>query len=210
MGARVCGPILSDVIQFLYGGTPPEDFTRPTGVRQETVCSMSGRRASPLCPYTTSELVAGTQSIAICDLPHDDGHHQLGPSYARWLHRREAKQGVSRFQLMKPENPMQQGGKMTGGPASIGPAAASKASSIEIVSPHNRDRFILSRHSPNRIVFRAIPEIVVDQVVWYLNGTELARTGPPYEFFWEPARGSHELMAVTPDMSAAKTSFFVE
>jgi membrane carboxypeptidase/penicillin-binding protein PbpC len=59
-------------------------------------------------------------------------------------------------------------------------------------------------------VFRALPERVVEQVVWYLNGTELARTGPPYEFFWEPTRGRHELLAVTQDRSAAKTSFFVE
>ena len=93
MGAEVCGPILSDVIRFLYGGTPPEDFTRPVGVREETVCSMSGRRASPRCPYTTSEFVAGSQSIAVCDLPHDDEHHHLGTSYARWLHRREAQTG---------------------------------------------------------------------------------------------------------------------
>ena len=64
--------------------------------------------------------------------------------------------------------------------------------------------------SSQPIVFRALPERVVEQVVWYLNGTELARTGPPYEFVWEPTRGSHELLAVTPDKTAAKTSFFVE
>jgi penicillin-binding protein 1C len=210
MGAGVCGPILSDVIRFLYGATASEGFTRPAAVREETVCSMSGRRASPRCPYTTSELVAGRQAIAMCDLSHEDEHHQLGASYARWIHHREAEQGVSRFQLMKPENPAQPTGQIAGGPGSRGPAAAAQASSIEIVSPHNRDRFILSRHRPNRIVFRALPERVVEQVVWYLNGTELARTGPPYEFFWEPTRGSHELLAVTPNRSAAKTSFLVE
>jgi hypothetical protein len=59
-------------------------------------------------------------------------------------------------------------------------------------------------------VFRALPEKVVEHVVWYLDGTELARTGPPYEFFWEPIRGRHELLAVTPDNAAAKASFSVE
>jgi len=39
---------------------------------------------------------------------------------------------------------------------------------------------------------------------------ELGRTGPPYEFFWESTRGSHELLAVTPDKAAAKATFFVE
>ncbi len=210
MGAGVCGPMLSEVIRFLYGSTAPEGFTRPAAVREETVCSMSGRRVSPRCPYATSELVAGPQTIAMCDLSHEDEHHQLGTSYARWLHRREAKQGVSRFRLMKPEKAAPRGEEIVGGPGSREPAAASQASRIEIISPHNRDRFILSRHRPNRIVFRALPERVVEHVVWYLNGTELARTGPPYEFFWEPTRGSHELLAVTPDRAAAKTSFFVE
>lgn len=210
MGAGVCGPILSEVIRCLYGATAPEDFTRPAGVREERVCSMSGRRASSRCPYVTSELVAGRQKLAMCDLSHEDEHHQLGTNYAKWLHRREAKQGVSRFQLMKPENAAQRGGETAGGSGSRGPAASSQDSGIEIISPHNRDRFILSRHGPNRIVFRALPERVVEQVVWYLNGTEIARTGPPYEFLWEPTRGSHELVAVMPNMTAAKTSFFVE
>ena len=51
---------------------------------------------------------------------------------------------------------------------------------------------------------------MVEHVIWYLDGAELARTGPPYEFFWEPSRGNHELLAVTPDQAAAKASFFVE
>jgi penicillin-binding protein 1C len=44
MGAEACGPILSDIIRFLYGGSPPKDFKRPPAVREETVCSMSGMR----------------------------------------------------------------------------------------------------------------------------------------------------------------------
>jgi penicillin-binding protein 1C len=210
MGAGVCGPMLLEVMRFLYGATPPEGFTRPSAVQEETVCSMSGRRVSSLCPYATSELIAGRHTLAMCDLPHEDEHHHLGSSYARWLHRREVKQGVSRFRLMTPGNVTQHAGDIVSGTGSRQPAPASRTSRIEIISPHNRDRFILSRHRPNRIVFRALPERVVEHVIWYLNGTELARTGPPYEFFWEPTRGSHELLAVTPDKTAAKASFFVE
>jgi len=101
-------------------------------------------------------------------------------------------------------------GEIVGRDGSRGMGPASSASRIEIISPHNRDRFVVSRHRPSPIVFRALPERVVEHVVWYLDGTELARTGPPYEFFWEPIRGSHELLAVTPDNAAAKASFSVE
>ena len=78
MGAGVCGPMLLEVMRFLYGATPPEGFTRPAAVREETVCSMSGRRVSPRCPYAASELIAGRHSLAMCDLPHEGEHHHLG------------------------------------------------------------------------------------------------------------------------------------
>lgn len=211
MGASVCGPILLDLTRLLYGNTPPEGFTRPAGVRDETVCSMSGRRATPRCPYTTTELVAGNRQLMTCDLPHEDEHHPLGSSYAKWLHGREALQGVGRFRLEKPDNVARRGGgEIIGRDGSRGPGPASHTSRIEIISPHNRDRFVISRYRPSPIVFRALPERVVEHVVWYLDGTELARTGPPYEFFWEPIRGSHELLAVTPENAAAKASFSVE
>jgi penicillin-binding protein 1C len=211
MGAAVCGPMLLEVIRLLYGTNPPDGFTRPAGVREETVCSMSGMLASPSCPYKTSDLVAGGHPLMTCDLSHEDEHHPLGSSYARWLHRREALQGVSRFRLMKPGGDAQRGGgEIIGRDGSRESARASRQSRIEIITPHNRDRFVLSRHRPSPIVFRALPEKVVEHVIWYLDGTELARTGPPYEFFWEPIRGSHELLAVTPDNAAAKASFSVE
>ena len=203
MGAGVCGPMLFEIIRFLYGTTPPETFARPAGVREEIICSMSGKRAGPRCPYTTSEIVPGSHKLMTCDLPHQDQHHQLGPSYARWLHRRETQQGTSRFRLMTPHED-------ASGRAEHARSLTNKAARIEIISPHNRDRFILSRHRPNRIAFRALPSAVVEHVIWYLDGAELARTGPPYEFFWEPSRGNHELLAVTPDKAAAKASFFVE
>lgn len=212
MGAGVCGPMLSEVIRLLYATGPPEGFTRPANVREETVCSMSGRQATPRCPYPISELVAGKHALAECDLPHEGEHHYLGAGYARWLHRRETRHGVSRFRLMKADSATgRTGGGGIGGNGSNGPGpASSRTSRIEIISPHNRDRFILSLHRPNRIVFRALPERVVEHVVWFLNGTELGKSGPPYELIWEPTRGSHELLAVTPDRAAAKATFFVE
>jgi membrane carboxypeptidase/penicillin-binding protein PbpC len=112
---------------------------------------------------------------------------------------------------MKPEAATQRGvGDIMGRGSFDEPSPSSHTSRIEIVSPHNRDRFILSRHRASRIVFRALPERVVEHVVWFLNGTELGKSGPPYEFIWEPTRGIHELLAVTPDKTAAKATFFVE
>ena len=78
MGAGVCGPMLFEIIRFLYGTTPPETFARPAAVREETVCSMSGLRAGPSCRYTATEIVPGNHKLMTCDLPHKDEQPSAG------------------------------------------------------------------------------------------------------------------------------------
>jgi hypothetical protein len=78
------------------------------------------------------------------------------------------------------------------------------------VSPHESDRFVLSPHHTNRILFRAVPGTVVDQVVWLVDGIEIGKTPPPYELFWDAVRGTHEVHAVTPNGQAARVTIHVE
>ena len=51
--AGACGPILKDIIRFLYGDKPPRTFRRPQQVQEVHVCSMSGKLASTACPYAS-------------------------------------------------------------------------------------------------------------------------------------------------------------
>jgi len=208
-GSAVCGPIVNEVVRALYGAGPPESFTRPLAVHEASVCSMSGKLAGHECPYTTTELLIGGMTLPTCDLPHQGQHHELGAGYASWLDRREAQHGEGRFRLMKPES-VSHGWRGVPGvplPRSGGPAGRSR---IEIISPHDHDRFVLARHRPNRVIFRALPDSVVEHVIWFLDGIEAARTGPPYEFSWDATRGSHVLHAVTPNNDAARVTFQVE
>jgi hypothetical protein len=46
--------------------------------------------------------------------------------------------------------------------------------------------------------------------VWLVDGVELTRTPPPYEYFWEPTKGRHVIHAVTPDRQAAQITVLVE
>ena len=208
-GATICGPILMEVMRLLYGTGYPEAFARPASVREEVVCSMSGKLATPKCRYTSTELLIGKDPVPACDLSHEDEHHQLGASYARWLNRRETEQGESRYRLFRPE-PSRHASAGPGRTAARKPGPVTHGWKVEIINPHDQDRFILSPYRQNRIVFKALPEKVVESVVWFLDGVELARTGPPYELDWEPTRGSHVVHAVTPDNDAARVVFHVE
>jgi penicillin-binding protein 1C len=210
-GSTACGPILKDVIHHLYGNNGPEPFQRPAGVKEVSVCSMSGNLATPACPHKTSDLLIGKSTASKCDLQHGSEYHYLGSPYAQWLHQREVHQGRSRFRLLNPS-----AGGALGSPRSMTSGAIglhqrdSTRSRIDIVTPHESDRFILSPYHRNRVLLRALPKPVVRDVIWFIDGQEVATTPPPYEYFWTPTKGRHTIHAVTPDRQASAITIFVE
>ena len=206
-GAAASGPILNDLIKHLYRDQNPGEFNRPATVKERIICSMSGKLATSKCPYTTTELfVENQEMLPECELPHDDqAHHPLGAPYAQWIDRREREQGKGRFRLMRPKPlPLESSERLRYSSRGTG------KSNIEIISPHEMDRFILSNHSSNRVLFRAVPEPVVEYVVWLIDGFEVARVPPPYELLWELTRGKHTVHAVTPSNYATKINIQVE
>lgn len=213
-GARACGPILKDIVRHLYRQGSPGGFSPPQGPAQATICWMSGKPASDRCPHTIREYaIHGESELPRCSLPHEgDNHFVLGAQYAQWLHRRETEQGKGRFRLMSPWKPRVTsiGGLQDYASNSASAGLRTGKTTIRIINPHDSDRFILSAHLANRIVFRALPESVVDHVTWLLDGVEIARTDPPYELVWEMSRGKHVLHAVTPSLEAARVTFSVE
>lgn len=198
------GPILKNIVNHLYTAQEPEAFKMPPGIREEPVCWMSGKLATPSCPYTTKELVPSNFAVQTpCDLPHEGNRHYLGPDYAQWLNRRESEQGVGRFRLMKPNT-------VSRGKFGAAFSTAGRTNGIEIVNPHNLNHFVMSRHNSRRVLFRAVPDSVVEHVVWVMDGVEIARTPPPYEFSWEMIRGTHTVLAITPKKNAARITIHVE
>ncbi len=61
-GLTGAAPIWHSIIRALSAQRPPTGFARPTGMVQETVCSLSGLLPTPACPHThTAWFIAGTQ-----------------------------------------------------------------------------------------------------------------------------------------------------
>jgi len=197
-GAGACGPILQDIVRFLYGASPPRRFQEPPGVKELRVCSMSGMPASALCPHTSKELVVLGKETRACDMDHERDHHVLTADYAGWLAHREARQGRGRFRLST-ETVHTDAGRVD-----------HVAVPIEITSPHDEDHFVPSPHRSNVIRFQARTRRLVEHVAWFIDGIEVSRTGPPYEFFWNPQRGKHVVLAVTPWHEAARLEITVE
>jgi len=81
---------------------------------------------------------------------------------------------------------------------------------ITILQPHDGDRFVLVPDQENVTRFRAVPEEPLPEIIWLLNGRELARTPPPYEFFWTMEKGRHEIAAIGPGEQGSSIMIEVE
>jgi membrane carboxypeptidase/penicillin-binding protein PbpC len=90
------------------------------------------------------------------------------------------------------------------------PMAGTKGPRVRILSPHNGARYILSENDRSAVRCRAVVRPVADYLRWFVDGVELKKTGPPYEFFWKPERGGHSIAAVAPDGAGASVDIIVE
>jgi hypothetical protein len=68
----------------------------------------------------------------------------------------------------------------------------------------------MSPYRENKVLLRAVPYPVVDEVIWLVDGVEIARSRPPYELLWDLTRGTHRILAVTPKRQAAQVTIHVE
>ncbi len=81
---------------------------------------------------------------------------------------------------------------------------------LRIVSPHDGDRFVMVPDGENLIRLRAVPDTPLPEVVWLIDGAELARTPPPYEAWWTLTRGRHIITALSLGEEAAQITIQVE
>ncbi|MFZ2957740.1 MAG: transglycosylase domain-containing protein [Candidatus Ozemobacteraceae bacterium] len=84
------------------------------------------------------------------------------------------------------------------------------AGSIRIVSPHANDRFIMTQGDENLTILRAIPSESVPELIWLVDGVELARTPPPYTAIWKLRRGRHNISCIGPGEESAQITIDVE
>lgn len=182
-GASACGPILKDIISSL---------------ETSSAISMDQTNLRPI------EMTG--------DVGTDD-HLYLGAEYAAWLHKRELNLGWGRYRLEESTvtrdgqiDHNQPGNRLNPVPSTFrrhGPR-------ISIVSPHDGDKFARPGGTNLMIPLRASLSQMVPEVIWMIDGVEIARTGPPYEFIWQAGSGAHSIMAVLPGNQGAKIEITVE
>jgi penicillin-binding protein 1C len=225
-GASAAAPIVADLARDLFGGSGPAPFTRPEGIKDVTVCAFSGLLPERGCVHQRRELfIAGTEPRQFCTYHRPrEPWHRLNTPYAGWLHQRYAQGGEGRFRLagfdqdlerLFPEEDQQAatggGSPLPGRKTTLGLApdgekirpplpSPRQGPLVTILYPLGGDRFLLQPPAEAiRLTAKATCRVPFHQVTWFLDGQEVASTGPPYEFSLELARGRHRLMVVGPD-----------
>jgi penicillin-binding protein 1C len=226
-GAGAAAPIVADLACALFAGSTPPAFRKPAGVTSAEVCAFSGLKPGPGCGDLRRELfMAGTEPQAICSYHHpQEPWHRMPATYAGWLHQRYEKGGEGRFRLagfdqdlgktfQEPApadskagaQPRRRGGALVLGrpptpPRGGYPPARDNGLGLRlsISYPLAGDRFLLA---PRTEVIRVISKVLcrdpLKAVTWFVDGREVAATGPPYELPLDLSRGHHRLTVVGP------------
>jgi penicillin-binding protein 1C len=234
-GASVAAPILADLAAVLFAAKPPRPFAQPEGIVRAAVCAFSGMHPGPGCAHQRVELfLTGSEPQGECTYHRPrEPWHRMPADFAGWLHQRFEKGGAGRFRLAEfdldlgktfqgPGNaaegagpvPPRTGDVMTPGPPAndLFPARADGLGlRVSISSPLPRDRFLLApQEAVVRLTAKAQCRDPVKSVTWFVDGREVAVTGPPYELALDLPRGRHRLTVVGPGGQGDAVEVFVQ
>ena len=210
-GAGAAAPIVADLAEALFAGSSPPGFRKPAGVVTAEVCAFSGAKPGPGCAHRRQELfMAGTEPQAVCSYHQpQEPWHRMPANYAGWLHERFSKGGEGRFRLAEFDQdlrktfqaPVPADPRAAPPPAGAHPAArdGGLALRVSISYPLPGDRFLLPGDAEViRVISKARSRDPLKAVTWFVDGREVAATGPPYELPLDLSRGRHRLTVVGP------------
>ncbi len=226
-GAGAAAPIVADLAEALFAGSSLPGFKKPPGVVSAEVCAFSGLKPGPGCAHLRRELfLAGTEPQAVCTYHQaQEPWHRMPANYAGWLNQRFEHGGEGRFRLagfdpdlgktfqgpvasnFEPASqPRRRGdplvlGRPSSPPHGGHPSAGDGglALGLSISYPLAGDRFLLAPGAEViRVISKAQCRDALQAVTWFVDGREVAATGPPYELPLDLSRGRHRLTVVGP------------
>ncbi len=204
-GVTGAGPIFHDVMLESVNINSIHTFIRPSGLNRITVCKISGKLPTPLCPYTMDEWFAkGTEPLEPDDIYQEvaiDTRNGLladascNPSFVE----------ERIFTVFPPELSLwaRENG-WNAPPEEISPLCKVQASPsadqtwLRIISPDQNDSFLLDPLIPDEhehVILQAEAR-GVQSIDWYINGTRIGTAkGPLFRYEWIPTVGRFKVEA---------------
>ncbi len=213
-GITGAAPIWHDFMEAALRGRPVRQFTRPAGLIEVEVCSLSGLLVGPDCPHRVQELlIAGTEPTETCDLhrriaidgatgrrARDDTPPERVVERVYTVLPPEAAEWTQENGLPQPPPPASAGATVsqaTDEAPQVASATGSEGGLLAMASPDAGAVYHLDPALPRqaqRIAVSARSGVGVGlrQVTLFVDGRPLARlASPPYEVFWQLEPGVH-------------------
>lgn len=221
-GASAGGPILGEIINVLHPNRNPGNFPKPQDVVKLPVCSISGMKPLKSCPHIKYEyFISGNEPRKNCTFHvKGDRLHNLPTPFASWLHERYRRGSIGRYRLsgFNPQLKKVFGNSPHANLLSEenkrfwrGSFQPQNKGEVRITSLVSWDQYLLTHDQRDyEITFKARVSQPFPKITWYVDGTEYARVGPPYEVPWKLKKGKHEIMAVGPFGKGDSVTIFVD
>ncbi|MDD5026452.1 MAG: penicillin-binding protein 1C, partial [Candidatus Peribacteraceae bacterium] len=213
-GVTGAGPIFHDMMLKAAGRYSPKDFVRPEGIADLTVCALSGKLPTPLCPHTVTEhFIEGTeptepddifQSVSIdtrngllasADCPKEFVRFETFAVFPR----DSAQWAQENGWPAPPRTTSRLCGKNA-------PSSDTQNTSwILITEPKENDAFALDPLVPNaseKIIFKAQASRDITSVEWFVDRKKIGIGKPPvFRLEWNPAPGAFNVEARSEEVS---------
>lgn len=170
-GITGAGPIFHDIMMYLYKDRVPPARVRPAGIREITICRLSGDRVSPFCPHQILEyLPQEVPSWPVCRLHTSRGFRPdaLSPVFSEWLRNADSR-------------------RVAGDSVNAG-------KELRITYPLNKSRLKIDPgvgRSHQALFFQAIASPAITELAWQLNG--LVIEGQGLRAYWRVEKGEYTL-----------------
>lgn len=201
-GLTGAAPIWAQAMRSFLSGQPKETFTRPEGLIQVEVCTLSGLLPTPACPYRRTEwFIQGTQPreedaiyrqveldtlsgrAADADTPPERITSilvlDLPPQAENWAHN--------------------QGLELLSDLARGIPSPANREVALQLLAPAPNAIFYLSSKLPTGVqqlhLMAAGTADLTQVTLWVDKQTIAVLDEPPYEVWWPLAEGKHSAWA---------------
>lgn len=201
-GITGAAPVWHDFMEAVLRGRPERGFTRPAGITEATVCTLSGLLPTPYCPLTREELfVAGTEPSQ-----YDTFYQPFKIDIATGaLATADTPPGriVEKVYLVLPPE-AQEWARQQGLPAPPGTAVAAgtpaASGPLVLIAPDPNTVWRLTPALPadaQRLRIAARATVPLARVTFLVDGAPFAEsTAVPYEAFWTLQLGAHTMQAV--------------
>lgn len=224
-GVTGAGPIFHDVMLAATRNLPLSDFAQPQGLKKVTICRLSGKLPTELCPHTIEEwFIAGTEPKEQDDLYRlfeiDRRNGLLANKFCDQSFIEQ--KGLAVFPKEVEQWAREQGWPVpptipsplcdqrvsSVSSASSASSVSSTVSWIEITQPQPGESYLLDPLIPDAqelIIFEAHAASDIRTVDWFVDGKKVGwANAPDFRIKWKPQTGSFIVEVRTGSLSEQK------